>query len=134
MKAVNWMIVANGTCMKLYKFPEDSQVLQKPEVILHPQTRMVNEVDNEHWHHAEAGSEHRLIEEKKFAKEISHYLKKAHDSKEFAHLYLAASPTLLGLLRNELSKDVESAIYEQVAKDLTKFNGNEIWKHFPSHE
>jgi protein required for attachment to host cells len=134
MKEVNWMIVANGTCMKLYKFLADKQVLEHPEVVLHPGSRQTEDPHNELWHKSEAGHDHRMHEEKKFAKELSHYLKKAHEMKEFSHLYVAASPAFLGLLRSELPKEVESAIYEQVSKDLTKLNGKEIWKHFPSHQ
>ncbi|MCF7806111.1 MAG: host attachment protein [Simkaniaceae bacterium] len=141
MKDIYWMIIANGSCMKLFKFPHDDYTLQHPDVVLHPESTLKQQdfdTDRSSKSHTFGNDSEmtstKKLEEKKFAKEISHFLKKGHDNKEFIRLYLAASPNFLGLLRGELPKEIQECIAEETNKDLTKISSSEIWSHFPSHQ
>ena len=142
MDHTHWMIVANGSCMKLFKFRERERTLERPSVTLHPEsTLMQKDFDSDKKGKPPRGYGHdpetmstKKIEEKKFAKEISHFLKESFEKKEFERLYIAASPTFLGLLREELPKDILNHIAEETNKDLTKVPSSEIWGHFPSRK
>ncbi len=142
MEETHWMVVANGTCMKLFKFSTETRKLGKPEVTLHPESALKQkDFDTDRGGHPSHGFGHdadatsnKKIEEKKFAKEVSSYLKKGHASKEFSRLYLASSPSFLGMLREELPKDVLASIHEEINKDLTKLGESDIWKHFKSEQ
>lgn len=141
MDKMYWMIIANSSCMKLFKFAETSRSLEKPSVTLHPESVLKQQDFDTDKHGREShGFGHdsesipaKKIEEKKFAKEISHFLKKSYTNKEFSRLYIAASPSMLGILREELPKELHDCIAEEVNKDLTKVHSHEIWSHFPSH-
>ena len=142
MNQMDWMIVANGSCMKLFKFEDSSRHLENPDVTLHPESSLKQKDFDTDKHgkpshsfgHDAETIPAKKIEEKKFAKEICDFLKKGHMNKEFTKLYLAANPSFLGLLRENLSKDIQGCIAEETNKDLTKIQSSEIWGHFPSRK
>lgn len=68
-----------------------------------------------------------------FAKQMSHYINKAHEKKEFEHLIIIAPSKVLGDLRNFLDKNVLSKIYSEIHKDITKLTDVQI-KDFLSNE
>ena len=140
MQDTYWMIVANGSCMKLFKFADDNRELEKPLVTLHPESSL-KQKDFDTDKHGRTGHGNdsesvptKKLEEKKFAKEISTYLKRGLENKEYTRLYLAASPTFLGMLRDEMPKEVQGLITEETNRDLTKLPTSEIWSHFPSRK
>jgi protein required for attachment to host cells len=61
-----------------------------------------------------------------FAKEIARFLDKARIEHRFERLYLIAPPRFLGALRQELGKEVEKLVADELDKDLSWFNAREI--------
>lgn len=65
-----------------------------------------------------------------FAKEIASYLEKAYNQGEFLRLYVAASPSMLGKLRQVLNNNIIKLIEAELDKDLTHAKPEEIFNHF----
>lgn len=66
-----------------------------------------------------------------FAREIAQYLEKTCNGNGVEKLYLVANPTFLGLLRRHLHQSVAKLILDQIPKDVTAQNAEEIRKHLP---
>lgn len=78
-------------------------------------------------------SEHKEQYAVRFAKEIGSYLDDNLRDKSFGKLILVAAPHFLGLLRKELSKEVEAVISLQLDKDLSNMETEEIREHLPKY-
>ena len=65
-----------------------------------------------------------------FAKEVGRYLDQARNEHRYDQLVLVAPPKFLGVLREELHKEVEKLVAEELPKDLSWFNAREIEKYF----
>ena len=75
----------------------------------------------------EATDWHR-VEKRNFAREIAERLHRNASKGAFSELVIVAPPQILGDLRKELAKDVETRIVAEIAKDLTKHPVHEIEK------
>jgi protein required for attachment to host cells len=65
-------------------------------------------------------------EAEQFAKDISHYLMKAHEEGRFQQLVVSASPQFLGALRSFLDPHVKQLIKLELNKDYTHFNAQQL--------
>jgi protein required for attachment to host cells len=65
-------------------------------------------------------------EAEQFAKDISHYLMKAHEEGRFQQLVVSASPQFLGALRSFLDPHVKQLIKLELNKDYTQFNAQQL--------
>jgi protein required for attachment to host cells len=70
--------------------------------------------------------------EQDFAKRIAEEISKAHHAGDFDRAVLAAGPRMLGLIRAALPGSVRSALSAEVARDLVRFEGQELLDHLPS--
>ena len=61
-----------------------------------------------------------------FAKRLAAHLEKARVEQRFDTVRLVAAPKFLGLLRQNLSKEVEKLVDESMAKDVAWFNDNAL--------
>ncbi len=68
------------------------------------------------------------IEKERFAKEISDRLYKLAHRNKFKHLVIVAPPMVLGEMRKELHKEVESRVVAEVSKTLTNHTVEEMEK------
>ena len=66
-----------------------------------------------------------------FAKQLAKRLEQALGNGDIGKLYIAASPTLLGLLRNSLHPNVTKLIGGEVDKDMTHMKPDEIATTLP---
>jgi protein required for attachment to host cells len=62
---------------------------------------------------------HREHSMDEFARRLADYLGEHREAGDFNHLTIVASPSLLGRLRPNLSKMVQSSVLEELAKDVT---------------
>jgi protein required for attachment to host cells len=70
-----------------------------------------------------------------FAKRIGDYLNKARTEQAYERLHIVAPPKFLGLLRKELDKEATKLVAEEIPKDLSWFNAQELEKYFaPANE
>ena len=65
-------------------------------------------------------------QERRFAHTLAHVLEKGLGTKAFAKLVLVAPPKLLGDLRENLSRGLQSAVVAEVHKDYTHSGVNEL--------
>ncbi|MDS4021265.1 MAG: host attachment protein [Candidatus Competibacter sp.] len=66
-----------------------------------------------------------------FAKEISEHLKNGRVGGLFRRLYIAATPSFLGLLRGKLDARTADLVVDTVSKDLTYLEPGQIRRHLP---
>ena len=64
-----------------------------------------------------------------FAKELARYLEQARTEHRYDALFLFAAPEFLGLLRQNLSKDVEALVVDEFDKDISWFNGPDVERY-----
>ena len=63
---------------------------------------------------------------KVFARQIGRYLEQARNQQRYHELVLVAPPKFLGALRQELDKEVEKLVADELPKDLSWFNARDI--------
>lgn len=61
-----------------------------------------------------------------FAKRLASYLEKARVEQRFDRIRLVAAPKFLGLLRQNLSKELDKMVDEAIAKDVSWFDQNAL--------
>lgn len=143
MKKDTWLIAANGCKARIFKL-EHKGALVEVETLIHPESRLHNhdlvsdrpgrdyESSNGRTRHAiEPATWPKDQEVILFAKTIAAYLDKARGENKFQKLYLAASPTLLGLLRHSLSPSTLKLISGEVDKDMTSMKPEQMIEHLP---
>ncbi len=64
----------------------------------------------------------------RFSREIGDYLERARSQQRFDRLYVIAAPKFLGLLRQNLSKESQKLIEEEIDKNIAWFDKHEIEK------
>ena len=64
-----------------------------------------------------------------FSKTLARYLDKARNEHRYDKLYLIAPPEFLGLMRENLSKEVRKLTAEEINKDLSWFDARDIERH-----
>ena len=79
-----------------------------------------------------AGVSDRHLEAGRFAKAVAAELSKALREQRFDRLHIVAAPRFLGLLRQEMGKDVTAVVEEESAKDLIHLDAAALTAHlFP---
>jgi protein required for attachment to host cells len=79
-----------------------------------------------------AGDSDRHLEAGRFAKTVAAELSRALREKRFDRLQIVAAPRFLGMLRQELDKDVAAVVEEEMAKDLIHLDAAALTAHlFP---
>ncbi len=66
---------------------------------------------------------------RRFAGEVVGWLESQRRSKSFDHLYLVSSPHFLGLLREQMGRELSDTIKAERAKDLTHEKADMLQKH-----
>lgn len=61
-----------------------------------------------------------------FSKQVSDYLDRAHHEHRYDKLCLIAFPKFLGLIRQNLSKEVQQVVEDEVPKDISGLKTQEI--------
>lgn len=137
-----WLIVANSSLARIFKV-EKKQALVEVEVLEHPESRLkVSDLvsdrpgrDFESFgaarHALEPTTNPKQQEFANFAKDIALYLDKARLEGQFNRLYVAASPSFLGLLRQHIPNSTLELVGGEVDKDMTHMKPTEIVSHLP---
>lgn len=142
MKKDTWLIVANSSLARIFKV-QKKQSLVEVEVLEHPESRL-HERDitsdrpgrdfnstNPRRHALEPQTSPKQQEFMNFARDLASYLDKARMDGQFERLYLAANPSFLGLLRQNLPAYTSQLINGEVDKDLTHMKPTEIMNYLP---
>lgn len=142
MKKESWLIIANSSLARIYKIEKDHH-LEEVKVLEHPESRLRNsdlvsdrpgrdfESNGVRRHALEQKTSPKKNEFNIFARELCDYLEESHQQGIFDTLYLAASPALLGILRQTINPNTANLIKGEVDKDMTQLKPHELRSHLP---
>lgn len=142
MKKDTWLVVANSCSAKIYKVGH-KQTLVEIEILEHPESRLHNRdlVSDKPGRDFESmGNTRHAVEPRvwpqqqeviNFAKLLADHLEKAFNNGNFEKMYVAANPTMLGLLRGSVHSNIAKHIAGEVDKDMTHMKPDEIIKNVP---
>ena len=140
MKQESWLIVANSSLAHIFRI-EKREELKEIKTLEHPESRLHNldlVSDKPGRDFESVGMGRHALEPKTlpkrqefaiFAKLIADHLEKAHNQGEFDTLYIAASPSLLGLLRQALNPNIAKLVKGEIDKDVTHMKPHDILPH-----
>lgn len=136
-----WIIVANSAVARVFTLVNGNEIVEV-ETLVHPASRLhVSEIVSDRQGRSfesvgmRRGSPDLAIDPKKheavlFAKKINDYMEKMRNENRIDRLYLAASPSFLGLLRQHISDPMNQLITAMVDKDMTELKTSEIPGYF----
>ena len=122
-----WVLVADAAGARIFNVPEEKGEWTLRDTIQgdgssHPeQTADFGRKASEHKGalHGHGENKPKETQERRFAHTLAHVLERGHVSKAFSRLMLVAPPKLLGELRENLSRGLQSAVVSEVHKDYT---------------
>lgn len=139
-KNSTWVVVANSSRAKIYKLEKikelkELQRLEHPESRLHardlvtsPQGRAFESMGM-HRHAMEPTTSPQKLEFMTFARSLCEHLEAARLHGDFDSLYLAASPSFLGLLRQYMSTQVAESVKKEIDKDMTNMPPKQLGEY-----
>lgn len=142
MKKESWLLVANSSFARIFKFKK-IESLEEVKNFEHPESRLRNSdlvSDKPGRDFESVGVTRHALEPKispkrlefiTFAKHLADQLEESRKNEEFGDLYIAASPTLLGLLRQSLHPNTAKVVKGEIDKDITHLKPEEIAPHMP---
>lgn len=130
-----WVLVADSAAARILEY--DKEKLEPVEEFDHPAGRengrdLMGNRPNQNQHNMEKtrkGEEHQNLrddESRKFAKQLSTYLSKAHAQNRFQTLALVADPRFLGMLRQELDSPVAGCVATSIDKNAVRMKPKEL--------
>lgn len=142
MKRETWIVVADNAYARVFNL-EKNRALKEIETLVHPESRL-HERDLVSDRPGRTFESHTVARRsmgqetppKKqeaiiFARLVARYLETAVSNGVIERIYLAASPSFLGLLRQSLSKNTAELIVSEINKEITHLNTSEIEAFFP---
>lgn len=141
MKLRSWIVVADGDRARILKI-EKPGVLVQIDCLHDPKARMKEhdltsdrsgkrDSGQATCHRMEPSTSPHQKELVEFAKNLASYLEKAHRDKAFEHLYLAAGPHFLGILRQVIPSSITALISGECPKNLIHEPLDTIWNQLP---
>lgn len=128
--ANTWILVAESSRAKFYAAKNRRAPIKEIEALAHPEGRLHEGdlvSDSAGSDGGSVGQGRHIMNDKisakqqeafGFAKTIAHRLDSARNKGEFSKLVLVAPPSFLGMLRDNLSKEVMAMVCNQVDKNL----------------
>ena len=141
MKKETWVVVANSTQARIFRL--QNLELVEMDAMIHPESRMHEKdliADKPGATYAGVASGRYGMEQQQspkkneaiiFAKQLIDHLDNARSTGQIDRLFLAATPSFLGLLRQEMSQLTANLIASEVDKDITGLRPDEIRGYFP---
>ena len=142
MHKETWVVVCNKEQARIFEV-EKFGSLKEIYTLVHPQSGMkaemltrdglgqTSEMYNKGHNTMEPATPLKLKEAMHFAKEVARYLTSEKNNQRFKRMFIMAESSFLGLLREELDKNVVKCVEAEIPKDLTKFDAKEIWGYMP---
>ncbi|MEX1013179.1 MAG: host attachment protein [Waddliaceae bacterium] len=142
MTKETWIIAANGTSARIFRLEKALALLEihsliHPEGKMHPRDLVSDKQGTSFESMSTARSSmepHTTIKKAQaqaFARMVAEFIDKARGKGEVERLFIAASPTILGMLRHFLSDSTLKILEAEVSKDITHLDPNEIRGYFP---
>jgi protein required for attachment to host cells len=134
-----WIVAADASRARVFEIAGPERELREVDQFTHPEGRASNQElksdANGSRRTGQGGDsngqrvtpvEH---ENELFSKAVARYLDKARSQHRYDKLYLIAPPEFLGLMRENLGKEVRKIIAEEINKDLSWFGTRDIERY-----
>ena len=134
-----WILVADASRARVFEVLDRDETLQEIEDFVNPagrqgerelrtdaRGRYFGKGEQMQGHTAAPNTDPTTHENQLFAKTIADYLDRARVSRRYERLCLIAAPKFLGLLRDELGKDVGHLVYEALDKDISWLDSRRV--------
>jgi protein required for attachment to host cells len=139
MPMTTWIVAADASRARVYAMERAGETPQPVEEFDNPAGRahnrdLVTDGDGRYFgkgertqgHTAPPGESAVEHEVELFAKRLAGYLDRARIDHKYERLRLVAAPKFLGLLRQNLSKEVDKLVDDAIAKDVSWFDENAL--------
>jgi protein required for attachment to host cells len=137
-----WIMAADSSRARIFEIADPEHRLREIEKFSHPEGRannreLISDADGrfsaKHVGPGGDSSGQRVTPVEHgtelFSKTLARYLDKARNEHRYDKLYLIAPPEFLGLMRENLSKEVRKLTAEEINKDLSWFDARDIERH-----
>ena len=137
-----WIMAADSSRARIFEIADPERRLREIGEFNHPEGRannreLISDADGrfsaKHVGPGGDSSGQRVTpvehETELFSKTLARYLDKARNEHRYEKLYLIAPPEFLGLMRENLSKEVRKLTAEEINKDLSWFDARDIERH-----
>lgn len=135
-----WIVAADSSRARIFKALPGNK-LEELETLTHPRSRLADRdmasdrpgqsVDRggEGRHSLEPSTDPKRQEAVNFSRIVAAKLDKARSLQQYQELVIMAAPAFLGMLREQLSKQVEQSVIREVSKNISALSAEEIRKH-----
>ena len=142
MNQISWVLVANSSTATVYQLDKHRKFVSVMK-FEHPESRLHNRdlvTDGPGRAFESVGSTRHSLEPRHspkhqevvlFARDLTNFLETARNNQEMNQLYVAANPSLLGILRSGFGQELTKLIKGEVDKDLTQIPPEGLLEHFP---
>lgn len=138
-----WVLVANASSARIFQL-ENMHKLVELKAFVHPESRLHEQDLSEsspgrdfastgnRRHAMEPKTSHKDHECTLFAKSLSDHLDSARMKNDFSQLFVIASPSFLGILRQVMSPATLNMVTKEINKDLVHLSTGDILEHISS--
>jgi protein required for attachment to host cells len=135
-----WIVAADSSKARIFK-AMPGKPLEELETLTHPESRLADrdmasdrpgltmERGGERRHGMEPSSDPKRQEAVIFARQVAGNLDKARSLQKYQELIIVAAPAFLGMLREQLSRQVEQTIIREISKNISALSASEIQAH-----
>jgi protein required for attachment to host cells len=142
-----WFVVADSSRVRIFEMDEPERHLHEIEDMANPQGRATNrdlrtdgygryygKGEREQGHTAPPHVDAVEHETELFSKKVGEYLDKARNEHRYEKLCLIAPPKFMGLIRQNLSKEAQKLVEEEMLKDISGMDVHRIEEYINNHK
>lgn len=138
-----WVLVADSSRARIFRAETPIGGIVEIETLTHPESRLHEQEitsdlpgrsfdsHGQGRHAMGAKVAPKQHEQQAFAKQICERLDNGRGQGEFQQLILVATPSLLGLLRKNLSEETAKQVTYELDKNISRLQADEIRRHLP---
>lgn len=139
MAMTTWIVAADSTRARIFEMTPPEKACREIQDFLNPEGRSQNreinaDADGRFYGHGDqprafsAGQKVTPWEHKTelFSKEVGRYLDKARAQNRYDQLYVIAPPEFLGLMRQNMTREVQKLVADEIDKNLATHDVSEI--------
>jgi protein required for attachment to host cells len=141
-----WVLAADASRARIFEISEDDGHLHEIEDMLNPEGRMMEREINAEpkgrfygkgeramGHTGESDVEPTQKEVERFSKRVASRLDQCRNEHRFDKLRVVAAPKMLGLIRENLSKEVQKIVEEEIPKDISNLKEHEMEEYLKQY-
>jgi len=134
-----WIVVADSSRARIFERHDPDRHLEEVEDFINEAGRMnsgelrtdergrfFGKGERQMGHTADPSMMPYEHENEIFSRQLGDYLERAHNDHRYEQLCLVAAPKFLGLLRDNLNKEVKKTVKEELPNDISKFSIQKI--------